>query len=320
MGELVSVIIPIYNVEEYLEECISSVCNQTYKNIEIILVNDGSTDSSKNICEKWELKDNRIIVINKDNGGLSSARNVGIKQSKGSYITFIDSDDYVEETFIEEMLQQIKKENSDIAICNRYYHYENKKNYLKYKDDNTRTVMNRKESIVSLLKLEKFDMSAWAKLYKIELFKDIIFPEGKLCEDYYIMYKLFDLCNSVVYFSKPLYYYRQRRQSITKTKGLKMDFIYAAKEQMEYIENKYPDLQELARSRYILSHLTVYSLNYYNGGKLTPEEKQYFQNTVKSNIKYIKNAELIKKIQAYLFVSNKFIYNQFYRIYKFIKK
>lgn len=119
-NELISVIVPIYNTSKYLSKCIDSIINQTYKNLEIILVNDGSTDNSLDICNKYKLIDSRIIIINKDNGGLSSAKNIGLDNHKGRYIAFIDSDDYVDNNFIGELYNNLISTNSDISLCNYY--------------------------------------------------------------------------------------------------------------------------------------------------------------------------------------------------------
>ena len=129
MNKLVSIIIPVYNVEKYLAECIESVLKQTYQNIEILLIDDGSPDNSGKICDEYEEKDSRVRVIHKENGGVSSARNVGLEQANGEYITFIDSDDFVSESYIEELYIALENGNSDLAFC-KYNHY----NGLEFQD------------------------------------------------------------------------------------------------------------------------------------------------------------------------------------------
>jgi len=126
MNELISIIVPIYNVEIYLEKCLNSIINQTYKNIEILLINDGSSDNSLRICKKYQKKDKRIVLINKKNGGLSSARNAGIDKASGNYLLFIDSDDYIEIDMIEKLYNNIKSNNADISICNFFITKKNK--------------------------------------------------------------------------------------------------------------------------------------------------------------------------------------------------
>ena len=130
MNNLISVIIPVYNVEQYLSKCLDSVVNQTYKNLEVILVDDGSTDNSGKICDEFALKDNRIIVIHKSNGGLSSARNEGLKFAKGQYVGFVDSDDYIEIGMYEKLLEVSLKYGSDV-VCSNYYRVTNNKIYYK---------------------------------------------------------------------------------------------------------------------------------------------------------------------------------------------
>ena len=221
MDKLISIVIPVYNVEKYIKECIESVINQTYKNLEIILVNDGSTDLSRTICEEYEKKDNRIKIIDKENGGLADARNKGLEYINGELVTFIDSDDYIKEDMIETLLNNLIKENADVSICGYYLAYNKKNDYKLEENVNS---------------FKYYDVSAWAKLYKTELFKNIKFPKGKISEDWYIMYKIFDKANSIVYDSSPKYYYRQRNSGIRKnSKKVNYDCLIASKECMEFV-------------------------------------------------------------------------------------
>ena len=147
MDKLVSIVVPVYNVDKYLDKCVNSIINQKYKNLEIILVDDGSTDESGKKCDLWAEKDNRIRVIHKENGGLSDARNVGIDNSKGYYISFIDSDDFIENDMIEVLLKEIKENNCDISICGYYKTYVDKDEII----DNSKEifVMNNIERTLS---------------------------------------------------------------------------------------------------------------------------------------------------------------------------
>lgn len=323
MQKLVSIVIPIYNVEKYLERCIQSVVKQTYKDIEIILVNDGSTDESGKICEKWKKEDSRIQVINKKNGGLSEARNFGIDIAKGDYICFVDSDDFIENVMIEKLIKINEEREADIAICNRFYYYENNDKYLRFRDENEIMEMNSEEAIKEMVLLKNFDMAAWGKLYKTELFKNIRFPVKKLSEDYYIMYKLFDIAGKVVYTSKPYYYYLQRKGSISKTPKLNYDFIEAAKLQMDYVEKKYPNLKTYVRAAYASSNMTVYNIMLDYNAKIKKEDIIKLKSIVKQNNKYIfacNEWKALKKIQAFLFAECLPAYNIFYKLYSFISK
>lgn len=232
----ISVIVPVYNVENYLEECIDSILGQTYKNLEIILVDDGSTDNCGQICDDYVKKDNRIKVIHKENGGLSDARNVGIKNSKGKYITFIDSDDCVNKKYIEVLYNQIITTNSDISICS----YKKFSDYYIEEDFklNDIEILKRQEILLKLYG-EKNRINyvvSWGKLYKRRLFDTISFPNGKIHEDEYTTYKLYEECDLVSYTSLQLYYYRVRNDSIMKKKisTKRLDSLQAFDEQLEY--------------------------------------------------------------------------------------
>ena len=174
MNELVSIIVPIYNVSEYLEKCIMSLVNQTYKNIEIVLVNDGSTDNSLDICKKYETEDKRVVLLNKANGGLSDARNYGIERAKGQYITCVDSDDYVTDDYVEFMYNNLQKDDADISICKHIVLFDN--NTQISTATHKKYILNPKDTLEMLLYDEDMDVSAVAKLYKKELFEGMYIP------------------------------------------------------------------------------------------------------------------------------------------------
>lgn len=316
--KLISIIIPVYNVENYLEKCLNSVISQTYKSLEIITVNDGSTDKSLAILQKYKKMDNRIIIVEKKNGGLSDARNVGIETSTGEYLFFLDSDDYLDITAIEKMYNQMKKEN-DIVICNRYYVYEDKTLKLRFKNNNNTIQMNKEEALNNLLLMKNYDMSATMKLFKSNLFKDIKFPVGKTSEDYYIMYQLFDKANKISYLPEPLYYYFQRNGSISKNKTISFDYIEAAKNQMEYITSKYSKLKKNATYAYSMAYLTIYNKALRSNAQLSKEQINMFKKELKKNFRsIIFNNEVspIRKMQYILFLLSKKIYDLiFFKIY-----
>ena len=321
--ELISVVIPVYNVENYLEKCIQSVIDQTYSNLEIILVNDGSTDKSGEICDKYSEIDERIIVIHKKNGGLSDARNTGIDRATGKYIGFVDSDDYIDKEMYSIMYNNIILNDASVSIVNRYYTFPDGKKVLRYKIDKQIKIMNNIEAIEEMNNFSTFDMAAWDKLYEIKLFDDIRFPVGKLSEDFYIMYLIFEKCKKVVFDSRPLYYYFQRDNSITRNKKVNFDFIEAAKQQMNYIGNKYPQLENCVKSAYLSANLTAYNSHLKQKVKLDKEMIKKFKKEVKAYYPYIKeNCKIdnIKKIQAKLFLINTNIYNLFFKLYKIKKR
>jgi len=213
MNALISIIIPVYKVEDYIHRCVNSLLRQTYKNLEIILVEDGSPDRCGEICDEYATLDNRVKVIHKKNGGLSDARNAGIDICKGDYIAFIDSDDWINDIYIEKLYQLLKQTNSDIAVCNfirtsienikvdileeQIYEYSNIEALAQFED----------EFYVQMV-------IACGKLYKSNLFKGIRFPVGKLHEDEFTTYKVIFNAKKITLTTMQLYYYWQRECSI----------------------------------------------------------------------------------------------------------
>ena len=256
MNELISVIVPVYNVEKYVEKCINSIMRQTYKNLEIMIVNDGATDNSRLVCEALAKKDKRIRLINKENGGLSDARNVGIDNANGKYISFIDSDDYVEENYVELLYNTIKQYDADVSIASHKVIYE--KNIID-KSTGKKFCATSKEILEMLLYDNGIDTSAWGKLYKRELFKDIKFPKGRLFEDSATIYKLIDKSEKIAVYSKPVYNYIIRNDSISNEKfsERKLDLITSTKEMTEYIRKKYPELNKACNRRLMYAYLST---------------------------------------------------------------
>lgn len=215
--ELVSIIIPVYKVEKYLNKCVESVVNQTYKNLEIILVDDGSPDNCPNMCEDWVKKDSRIKVIHRKNGGLSAARNSGIEVAKGEYFCFVDSDDYVAKDYVKSLYESLKSNNADMAICevtevNEKYNVIDDK---KTRERLTNCVKTGLELLDLILPAKTYAyVVAWNKLYKRKLFNNLRYAEGKIHEDEYIIHRIFARCNRVAIIDKPLYYYLKRGDSI----------------------------------------------------------------------------------------------------------
>ncbi|NLJ70762.1 MAG: glycosyltransferase family 2 protein [Clostridiaceae bacterium] len=212
-SELISIIVPVYNVEHYINNCVDSIMSQLYRNIEIILVNDGSTDKSGEICDTLKKKDERIKVIHKINGGLSDARNVGIDISLGKYIMFVDSDDYIPDYSVAYLYKLVKENNSDISIGKlRMTKNMNSEGKL---GNGRICIYNNKEAIGQMLYANLFSTSAPAKLYVKRLFDNIRFPVGKLHEDLYTIYKVIDKSQKIVYGDEFVYFYYRRTGSIT---------------------------------------------------------------------------------------------------------
>lgn len=202
MNDLVSIIVPVYNVEKYLEKCLNSIVNQTYYNLEIIVINDGSTDKSDEICRRFYTEDSRVIYINKKNGGLSSARNAGLNIAKGSYISFVDSDDYLEVNFIEKLLCLCKKSEADIGCCDFYRTSALNEQELNYKE-----YYYNSDEILDELLTDQISAHVWNKLYKRSMFSQIRFPEGKNFEDLFTMHLLFFESKKIAFTNEKMYFY-----------------------------------------------------------------------------------------------------------------
>ena len=241
---MVSVIVPVYKVERYLDKCVESILNQTYKNLEIILIDDGSPDKCGEMCEIWAKKDRRIKVIHKENGGLSDARNAGIEICSGRYVGFVDSDDYIEDEMYEKLLIAITKENADISTCLSIDEYEGEEAGKLLKSDEY-VVLDSQEALNDLMINNDYLRHAtWNKLYKRELFDSIKFPVGRIYEDAAIMYRLLDNIKSIVCVNSELHHYIQRKDSIIhatyKRKSVD-DRFHNGLEAADYFKNK-PDM------------------------------------------------------------------------------
>jgi len=208
----VSVIIPVYNVEQYLMQCVKSVLAQTYDNIEVLLIDDGSLDHSGELCDTLAQQDSRIRVYHKLNGGLSDARNYGLDHCVGAYISFIDSDDWIADDMIEHLMNALLQNEADIAICGYVKAYKNIKIFQNLKDQK----LKRNEALEKLLTNTEFQDHVWTMLYRSELWSDIRFPVGKYYEDIRTNYKLFLKADTIVTIATSPYYYRQRGNSIVK--------------------------------------------------------------------------------------------------------
>lgn len=236
MNPLISVIVPVYNVEEYLKKSIESILNQSFADFELILVNDGSTDESLLICNYYGQIDERVVIINKKNGGLSSARNAGLDVAKGKYICFIDSDDWIHTNMIKVLYQNMVDYNADISQCNLV-----KTRNEKITDSVSQSFRNRLYTNIEMLnRLHEgsniINVIICNKLYKRELFNHIRFPQGKIHEDEYVNYKLFYRAKKIICTNQKLYYYRQRKNSIMGREFnlSRLDGAYAFMERIEF--------------------------------------------------------------------------------------
>lgn len=238
---LITIIVPVYNVEKYVSHCIESILRQTYDNLQILLVDDGSTDKSGLICDEYAEKDKRITVIHKTNRGLSDARNVGLDNAKGDYICFIDADDYVRETYVDDLLISALKHKADISVCLFEMGINDTFQNL-YNNQFNETILSNLEALNKLYdnELSVNMIVSWNKLYSKELFNKIRFPISRIHEDEFITHQLLYNANRIVIINKYDYYYFQSPNSIIRSnfKLNRLDALTAFEERIKFFENK----------------------------------------------------------------------------------
>lgn len=283
---LISVIVPIYNVEAYLHKCVDSILSQTYKNIEIFLVDDGSPDNCGKICDEYASKDKRIKVIHKQNGGLSDARNVALDVVKGEFVTFVDSDDFISPTYIELLFELIELTKSDIAECSFLKVTENEEiphQFTEYKKLSYK-VFSADNALKNILYQNTLNHSAWGKLYKKTLFNNIRYPKGILYEDLAIIYQVFQKVENLVFTPIPLYYYLLRENSILGRFNFKRLIIFdILKDLEEKIGKQNFKLQKATRSRNLSAHFNILSLIIQNNMPFNCKEGKECWDYIKKN-------------------------------------
>ncbi len=252
MEQKVSVIVPIYKVEPYLKRAVASILHQTYHNLEIILVDDGSPDQCGRICDDYAKEDNRITVIHKENGGLSDARNAGLDAVHGEYIVFVDSDDFIAEDYVETLMQCLKKYDADVAMCSYAVtaSVELDESIFKASRDETVEVCDRRELLNNLYDANHKDATyfivSWNKIYKASLWQDVRFPKGRIHEDEATTYKIYDRAQKGVYLHRPLYGYFTAPSSITRDRFniKRLQWMDALDDRIAYFEDKTEQLNE----------------------------------------------------------------------------
>lgn len=266
MEKMISVVVPVYNVSAYLKQCIDSLVAQTYKNIEIILINDGSTDNSGEICDEYASNFSNISVFHKENGGLSDARNKGIEIARGDFISFIDSDDYVSKYFYEYLMHAATEYKSDIIICG-IKDIDEFQNEFFYENDlaKERIVLYNKPTALNGLygEYNRDFTVAWNKLYRSTLFKEIRYPKGFIHEDMFVAAQLLSMADKVSYIPTQLYYYRQRGNSImgTNYKKERLHSVLALEQRLEFYHlNGYTEYVGKEQRFYLACMLSNYRL------------------------------------------------------------
>lgn len=310
---MISVIIPVYNVEKYIERCVKSVLDQTYKDFEILLINDGSTDNSKKICEKLADEYKQIKLINQENQGVSVARNIGIIKAKGDFLTFIDSDDFINKNYLKILWNNLLKYEADISCCD-YYRTKNMPKYeMKISDEIS---VFEKDKVIKFY-LEKELTAPWGKLYKKKLFNEIYFPVGKRHEDITTIFKVILNANKLIYTDSKLYFYYKNMSSFTKQKFSEKSFdLIDAWNEVYILSRKYShEIQKLAEFRLYKSYFTLLGVIAYYGfdksieleeqnniqKKLLHKFKEYFSFRKIILTKYL---SLNRKIAMFLFKFN----------------
>ena len=254
----VNIVVPVYNVADLLSRCVDSLLAQTYEDVRIVLVDDGSTDDCPAICDRYAEQDPRITSLHRTNGGLSAARNTGIdhvfsieEPSRGRYIAFVDSDDWCEPGYIESMLETLEASGADAAQCGHFVSYapDNEDD----KDPaHTRATLDRAQAVESLCRNGLWDVTAWNKLYRLDLFRQIRYPEGLLYEDTATTYLITQECDRVAVDMTPQYHYTQRYTSIangTIWKDSKLDLVLAGDRMAAWVCEHYPNLKTAAAEK-----------------------------------------------------------------------
>lgn len=314
-----TVVVPIYNVEKYLRKCIDSIITQTYKSIEIVLVDDGSTDDSGIIADEYAEKYENVCVIHQKNQGLSGARNTGIDICKTELIAFVDSDDYIESDMYEDLVKRLDEKKADISIGGVYREDTAGNKYSVY-PQNVDLELSREEALVELNSLKYFNMSFCNVVYKAELFNMagfgdelVRFPIGKKSEDEYTAHKIYSRSKKVVYTSTPYYHYIQRLGSITQSSKIVTDQIRAAEERIRYYEKYFPHIAYSAKAEYIFACMALSNMCLKKkitcpitlDAEMSQKVHEYIGCII--NNKYVRKP---KKVQAVLYAYARCVYNQ----------
>ena len=262
--ELVSVIIPIYNVEAYLDRCVSSVANQTYQNLEIILIDNGATDNSPQICEDWAERDDRIRVIHQEKRGVSAGRNTGLRAARGEWIMQVDSDDYIAPQTVEWLLNVCLENAADMAMCDFIRGKE--EHYAFPCDDSGHIELIDGETAISRIYIDSHHalryVVAWNRICRREFYEGLDYPVGKIFEDIYITHQLLYRCKRIAVLDTPLFYYYQRSGSIMNAEFSmkKLDYLQALVERVEFFrDHELKELEQIAYDELLHSLIWEYS-------------------------------------------------------------
>lgn len=255
---LVSLIVPVYNMQGLLERCMNGILQQTYPNLEIILVDDGSTDNSSALCDAYAQNDKRVWVIHRENGGLSAAKNTGLKNARGDYVTFVDADDTIEPDYVEVLYGLCCRHRVALSACNHHIIYPRQRS-TRFAENEGETVIEAREALENICYQKKPDVSSWGKLYEKRLFDGLAFPEGKVYEDTAVFAQLMLRAGKMAYTSRPLYHYILRSDSLSHGKYTtsRLDYMDAVKTFCDAACCRFPELDHAALCRKVFAALSV---------------------------------------------------------------
>ena len=300
----ISVIVPVYNTEKYLQSCIDSILAQRQYICEIILVDDGSTDQCPAICDEYARQwPDLIAVIHQANQGSSAARNCAIDRAKGMYLSFIDSDDYIEPDMYERLLNQIEKDGADMACCAMWVEKINGEKYSRVPEGIEKCWVTR-DALVELNSYRYLYTSFCCALFSRKAIGELRFPVGTLCEDYYLLHRVIARCGKVAYISKPLYHYVQRGDSNSRSKQISVAPIDASFAQLAFFEKHYPDIAYVAEADCAFAHMGIYSAYLRSGQVCSKQLEKKLRNVARRFLPSVlrsSNLPLMKKMQALTF-------------------
>ena len=318
---LISVIVPVYKTEKFLQRCVDSIVSQTYRNLEIILVDDGSPDNSGELCDENAKKDTRIKVVHKENGGLSSARNAGLNIMTGKYVGFVDSDDWIETNMYEVLYSRMISENADISCCGiKICSDSSILNYFNSNLDENFT-LSRREALRELNYNKKITGSVVDKLYKAEIFSNLRMKEGILYEDSQVQPYCINIANRITYVSNPLYCYYQSSGSILRSaySSRHYDIIEIGLERIEFYKNNCTENLEYARMYHISNCLDVmyFSKDYDEWREKREHIKQYLSASENNN--FHMSINYILKIRLIIYRICPWLYYKIVKLYSSLK-
>ena len=286
MDILISIIVPVYKVEKYLRRCIDSILAQTYQNIEVLLIDDGSPDNSGEICDEYAERDSRVRVFHKPNDGVSSARNLGLKEAKGQYIGFVDADDYIDKSMYEVLLNNFLQEQADISICS--YNQEDKNGvFHKHWPREDYLTITGDRQIECLISNQYYTCSCWDRLFKKELLHGFQFDESKkVYEDLLFLYEVAKKSSATVFTSVPLYYYcNNDGTSVARSffDDRKMDIINVSQYILDDITASKPSMKRVAKREFVRNNIMCASLAK-AAGYSNQENIKLIQRNIRKNL------------------------------------